>query len=170
MPYAPDSAPTPNSVRLSLCVTSGAKTASHALFPPHVSHQENHNLPYTALCGTFPFSSSITSGAKSVSHALFPPHVSHQEMKAQKTPPEIALEDFRRPEAQKQGVKIALWAERTVKSAKTGVKIALWAEKQAKAQKSAESTHVRVPQKADCTHKAGLFGLHPRMAGWCPIP
>ncbi len=84
MPYAPDSAPTPNSVRLSLCVTSGAKTASRALFPPHVSHQENHNLPYTALCGTFPFSSSITSGAKSVSHALFPPHVSHQEMKAQK--------------------------------------------------------------------------------------
>ena len=108
--------PTPPA--LSSCVTSGAKSASHAIFPPHVSHQENHNLPYTALCGTFLISRCVTSGAKSASHALFPPHVSHQEMKAQKTPPEIALEDFRRPEAQKQWAKIALWAEKQSKAQK----------------------------------------------------
>ena len=40
----------------SWCVTSGANTSLHTLYPPNVSHQEITNLLYTAIYGTFPFS------------------------------------------------------------------------------------------------------------------
>ena len=48
--------------RFSRCVTSGRKSAFHALSAPDVLHQEMPNLPSRPLCGTFRFSRSITSG------------------------------------------------------------------------------------------------------------
>ena len=39
----------------SWCVTSGANTSLHTLYPPNVSHQEITNLLYTAIYGTFLF-------------------------------------------------------------------------------------------------------------------
>ena len=63
----------------SQCITSGAKSPSNTLFPPHLTHKETTNLPSTALCGTFQFPQCVTSGAKMPSHALFSPHLTHQE-------------------------------------------------------------------------------------------
>ena len=63
----------------SQCITSGAKSPSNTLFPPHLTHKETTNLPSTALCGTFQFPQCVTSGAKMPSHSLFSPHLTHQE-------------------------------------------------------------------------------------------
>ena len=65
--------------RFSRCVTSGRKSAFHALSAPDLSHQEMPNLPSRPLCGTFRFSRSITSGWKTAFHSLFAPDVWHQE-------------------------------------------------------------------------------------------
>ena len=66
-------------LRFSRCVTSGRKSAFHALSAPDLSHQEMPNLPSRPLCGTFRFSRSITSGWKTAFHALLAPDVWHQE-------------------------------------------------------------------------------------------
>ena len=70
-----------DSPKFSSSDTSGTKSPSHTLFPPHPYHQENRNLPLSPLYTTSPFSSCVTSGAKSYFRAHFVPHLILQEEK-----------------------------------------------------------------------------------------
>ena len=82
--------------------TSGTITASHMQFPPHLTEQENHNLPHSPLQATSPFSPSYTSGTITASHIQFPPHLTEQEnhnlphSPLQTTPPLFPILHIRR--------------------------------------------------------------------------
>ena len=65
--------------RFSQSITSGAKTAFYAVFPPHLTHRENLTMPHSYLHTTFQFSSCVTSGAKTASHTHSLPHLTHRE-------------------------------------------------------------------------------------------